>query len=87
MAAYVYLTHRLIRKCILMSFYLINPIIGRVDCTSGHLDKGQKKIDTYRQEHKCNSLCRLLKLDKEIDKVQVSKEIGTQGHPLRIGFD
>jgi hypothetical protein len=64
-----------------------------MDGTSGHWDKGQGRIDIYRKEHKCNSMCRSLGLDKEInnaecsDKVPEDADIGTRTHPLRVGFD
>jgi hypothetical protein len=64
-----------------------------VDGLSGHWDKGQDKIDVFRCEHKCNSICHSLALDKEVNEARYPENgsgdgsLGNQAHPLHVGFD
>jgi hypothetical protein len=68
--------------------------MSSVGGNSGHWDKGKIAIAAYQKQkqHKCNSICRSLRLDK--DKKKTAESHSNQGlgssskhpGPLRIGF-
>jgi hypothetical protein len=79
MVVYVYMTHKHIRWSLAYVLALSSWILYSRNGNSGHWDKGMTMISTYREQHKCNAICRSLQLDGLNDK-------GSKRNPLRIGF-
>lgn len=64
-------------------------MLYEISCTggSGHWDKGVTQITMYREQHKCNSICRSLHLDKDDQGGSADlAKVSNHTHPLRLGF-
>jgi len=72
------------------SVYPLTLLPIRHTGASGHWDKGHDKIDAYQHNHKCNSICCLLGLHKEMiysDTTGAVADPGSRAHPLHVGFE
>ncbi|KAF9456117.1 kinase-like domain-containing protein [Collybia nuda] len=70
------------------SVVLFDPQAHTDDMSSGYWDKGKSEIDKYLAQHRCNSVCQSLGLNKQ--DILGSRNEPTPGssslYPLQIGF-